>query len=37
LGTEAAIEGILNGFVQNQQTNEAEGLTQGAQNVETEG
>ena len=37
LGTEAAIEGILNGFVQNQQTNEAEGLTQGAQDVETEG
>jgi hypothetical protein len=37
LGTEAAIEGILASFSQNQQNNEAEGLIEGAQNVETEG
>jgi hypothetical protein len=36
LGTEAAIEGILNGFAQNQQINEANGLTQGVENGETE-
>lgn len=32
LGTEAAIEGILNGFTQNQQANELNGLTQGENN-----
>lgn len=37
LGTEAAIEGIINGFAKNQQQNEAEGLTEGVTNVETEG
>jgi hypothetical protein len=37
LGTEAAIEGILNGFTQNQQNNESNGLTEGATNGETEG
>lgn len=38
LGTEAAIEGILAGFSQNQQQNEANGLTEGVTNVEaTEG
>jgi hypothetical protein len=35
LGTEAAIEGIINGFARNQQQNEADGLTEGASNVET--
>lgn len=35
LGTEAAIEGILASFSQNQQQNEANGLTEGATNVET--
>jgi hypothetical protein len=35
LGTEAAIEGILNGFAQNQQNNENNGLTQGEANGET--
>ena len=35
LGTEAAIEGILAGFSTNQQQNEANGLTEGAANVET--
>ena len=37
LGTEAAIEGIINGFAKNQQQNEADGLTEGVVNVETEG
>lgn len=37
LGTEAAIEGILAGFSQNQQQNEANGLTQGEANGEAEG
>ncbi len=37
LGTEAAIEGILASFSQNQQQNEANGLTEGVANVETEG
>ena len=38
LGTEAAIEGILAGFANNQQQNEANGLTEGAINGEaTEG
>jgi len=38
LGTEAAIEGILASFANNQQTNEANGLTEGATNGEaTEG
>jgi hypothetical protein len=38
LGTEAAIEGILASFSQNQQQNEANGLTEGAANGEaTEG
>jgi hypothetical protein len=38
LGTEAAIEGILASFSQSQQTNEANGLTEGAANGEaTEG
>jgi hypothetical protein len=35
LGTEAAIEGIINGFAKSQQQNEANGLTEGASNVET--
>jgi hypothetical protein len=35
LGTEAAIEGILASFSQNQQQNEANGLTEGVVNVET--
>ena len=35
LGTEAAIEGIINGFAKSQQTNEANGLTEGENNVET--
>jgi hypothetical protein len=35
LGTEAAIEGILSSFSQNQQQNEANGLTEGAANGET--
>lgn len=38
LGTEAAIEGILASFANNQQNNEANGLTEGAANGEaTEG
>lgn len=38
LGTEAAIEGILASFSQNQQNNEANGLTEGEANGEaTEG
>lgn len=38
LGTEAAIEGILASFANNQQTNEANGLTEGVTNGEaTEG
>lgn len=37
LGTEAAIEGILAGFSQNQQQNEANSLTEGEANGETEG
>ena len=32
LGTEAAIEGIINSFANNQQQNEAEGLTEGETN-----
>jgi hypothetical protein len=32
LGTEAAIEGILDSFAKNQQKNEAEGLTNGVDN-----
>jgi len=35
LGTEAAIEGILSSFSQNQQQNEANGLTEGVDNGET--
>ena len=35
LGTEAAIEGILASFSQNQQNNEASTLTEGENNVET--
>lgn len=35
LGTEAAIEGILASFSQNQQQNEANGLTEEIVNVET--
>lgn len=35
LGTEAAIEGILAGFSQNQQQNETNGLTEGEANGET--
>lgn len=36
LGTEAAIEGILEGFAKNQQQNEADGLTNGENNGKTE-
>jgi hypothetical protein len=35
LGTEAAIEGILASFSNNQQQNEANGFTEGETNVET--
>jgi flagellar motor component MotA len=35
LGTEAAIEGIINGFAKSQQQNEANSLTEGVANVET--
>jgi hypothetical protein len=35
IGTEAAIEGIVNNFANNQQKNEATGLTEGEQDVET--
>jgi hypothetical protein len=35
LGTEAAIEGIINSFANNQQQNEANGLTDGGTNGET--
>jgi hypothetical protein len=35
LGTEAAIEGIINSFANNQQQNEANGLTDGGANGET--
>lgn len=35
LGTEAAIEGILASFANNQQENEANGLTEGVSNGET--
>lgn len=33
LGTEAAIEGIINSFAKNQQQNEEQGLTEGESNV----
>lgn len=35
LGTEAAIEGIIGSFANNQQENEANGLTEGVSNGET--